>query len=594
MTSITKRISGTLLSGNSLAWSFLLIIIFSYFLTAGRHVPYYQEKTSLFLLTSGYLGDYAAQPGGLLEWFSMLLTSLFYNNVAGAFILAIVIPATAILLQAITKTLTGSANFIFPLITAGLMFWLQTDYQYLFVNNLGIALQVSWYFCILRNRKLEWPAIVLFPLWYHITGGFAWIGFLMLVVHFVSGYRFRSWLKLSALFIITAVFLLVSGLYLFSLSAFTILTNPISAANTGNQLITFHVPGVLIILTPLFTLYLKKHARIIRNRFTARTSHIINFSLMLVLTLLISFLKYDLKTIQYFTCEKLFFEKKYSELIDFNLKNPSSNYLTIYLNNIALCETGQLNEKLFSFPQSPDAKTLFLNWEIVGEILRKGGYFYYTVGMINEAHRWAFEYMVMKGHNPEGLKMLIKTELINGNHETAEKYIDLLARTFFYRQEALRYRALLYNSEGIKKDQELGPVSKLKISTDFFTITDNPPANLIKIITADSLNRNAFEYLMAYYLITKDYKSVVDGWAGLARYGYKEIPRAVAEAGVAISNLYGISLPAVNGLTINPEIRKQFDQYLMTFQNKGANLKIAEPELRRNFGTTFWYWVFYR
>ncbi len=49
---------------------------------------------------------------------------------------------------------------------------------------------------------------------------------------------------------------------------------------------------------------------------------------------------------------------------------------------------------------------------MAGEILNRGGYFYYTIGMINEAHRWAFENMVMKGLSPEGLKMLIKTEII--------------------------------------------------------------------------------------------------------------------------------------------------------------------------------------
>ena len=102
-------------------------------------------------------------------------------------------------------------------------------------------------------------------------------------------------------------------------------------------------------------------------------------------------------------------------------KHPTTNRLTIYLNNIALCETGRLNDRLFYFPQSPDGQSLFLKWEMYGEVLRRGAYFYYSTGMINEAQRWAYENMVMKGITPEDLRMLIKTEIINGNYRDGFK-----------------------------------------------------------------------------------------------------------------------------------------------------------------------------
>ena len=51
--------------------------------------------------------------------------------------------------------------------------------------------------------------------------------------------------------------------------------------------------------------------------------------------------------------------------------------------------------------------------------------------MINEANRWAYEYMVMRGNTPEGLNMLIKTELINGNYAVAEKFIYILDQSVF-------------------------------------------------------------------------------------------------------------------------------------------------------------------
>ncbi len=69
--------------------------------------------------------------------------------------------------------------------------------------------------------------------------------------------------------------------------------------------------------------------------------------------------------------------------------------------------------------------------------------------MINEAHRWAYENMIIKGLNPEGLKMLIKTELINGNYKTASKYISVLKKAPFYRSEAKAYESLLFNDNAV-------------------------------------------------------------------------------------------------------------------------------------------------
>ena len=42
----------------------------------------------------------------------------------------------------------------------------------------------------------------------------------------------------------------------------------------------------------------------------------------------------------------------------------------------------------------------------------------------------------MKGITPEDLRMLIKTEIINGNYSVASKYVLILKNTIFYRKEA--------------------------------------------------------------------------------------------------------------------------------------------------------------
>src|SRR5450759_1911982 len=170
-----------------------------------------------------------------------------------------------------------------------------------------------------------------------------------------------------------------------------------------------------------------------------------------------------------------------------------------------------------------------------GEILRRGGYFYYTVGMVNEAHRWAFENMVMKGHSPEGLKMLIKTELITGNYKVASKYTDILKNTIFYRKDALAFEKLLFNDAAVNADQELGEKRKNRLGSDFFSIIDDPYINIERILASDSLNRNTFEYKLAFLLLKKDYQGIAKILPKFENLGFTKFPVHVEEAAMILS-----------------------------------------------------------
>jgi hypothetical protein len=309
---------------------------------------------------------------------------------------------------------------------------------------------------------------------------------------------------------------------------------------------------------------------------------------------MISLLRNDEKTRDYFNVEKLFSEQNYSGVVSYNTKHPSNNLLTSFLNNIALDETGKLNDLLFHFPQKADGGTLFLKWDMIGEVLRRGGYFYYSIGMINEARRWAFENMVMKGPDPEGLKMIIKSELINGNYSSADKYIGLLKKTIFYRKQAYEYEKLSDNDDAINSDPELGEKRKEMIRVDFFVITDDPLVNIDRIIASGTPNRKAFEYKVAFLLLSKDYQAVYDAWKNMGPYGYNKIPVHIEEALLAYKTFNAPGSPVPGDLLISKETENRFNRYLQTFQNYGADIRAAEPALRKQFGNTYWYYVFYR
>jgi len=571
-------------------WLVLFCTLFIYFGFFGDYVSYYQEKTTFFVLSSDYLSGYTNQPGSLLIYFGNFLTALFHIPFAGAFIISAVISLMVFALSKIMNHLSGTGSGFIPFFCGISLFYIQTDYHFPLYNSIGLLLQILFFYLATRYIK-GWFIVPLFLVWYLITGGFAWVFLIMFSVSALKSSARRKWPEIITMWItlLASVFIL-KEFFLFQ-PLRTLLFFPLFEADSDTKSKIFPLLAGLVCILPLLSglkIRLFKHIKV--------PGIVIKLSLPLLLLaslITISVLQYDVRTREYFKADKLFFQENYNELIEFNRKNPSNNVLTNYLDNIALCETGILNDQLFQFRQDPGGKTLFLKWEMSVEILRLGGYFYYTIGMINEAQRWAYENMVIKGLTPDDLRMLVRTEILNGNYDVAAKYISVMNKTLFYRKEALAYKKLL-SDEAVDSDPVYGVRRREKIQHDFFSITEDPYINIERILSRDSLNRKAYEYKLAFMLLKKNYLLIEAELQNLPKLGYKKIPLHIEEAAVAYQALNLGPLPARGTLQINPETPQRFSQFLQTFQMYGNNLKSAEPALRQKFGNTFWYWAFYR
>ena len=567
---------------------FLFIFLFLFFFTS--HIFFYQEKTSLFVFSLDFLKDNLRQPGGLLVYLGKFLTTFFYYPFAGALIASLVIWLIVILASEITKQVTDYRRDFLPLLAGLALFYLQLDYRYLLYNNLGILCQLLFFLLSVKYLKSFLP-VLLSPFLFYVTGGFTWIFLIMFPLWLLIKKPEKWWMKISALWLVSFLVIWISKEFLFFQSAGNLIQYPLTSDGTGLQMKIFLPVAVILSFLPALSILTVRNP--LRKRFSQNLLSISGVVLLLVTLIPISIFRSDRKTQHYFHVEKLFYESLYQDIIDFNIKHPSNNILTVFLNNIALCETGQLNDRLFSFRQSTDGGTLFLKWDIAGEISRRGGYFYYTIGMINDAHRWAFENMVTRGLTPEGLKLIIKSEIINGNYKTAQKYNSTLRKTLFYRNDAREFEKLLFNDHAVDSYPVLGEKRRIKIQTDFISITEDPIINVERILSSDSLNSKAYEYKLAWLLLKKDYQGISAQLKNLEQYGFRKIPVHMEEAAVAIKLLYTGQLPSPDNLTINPDTEMRFERFLQTFQANGNDLRSAEPELRKQFGNTFWYWTFY-
>jgi hypothetical protein len=493
------------------------------------------------------------------------------------------------MISKIISFLTGKGALLLPLLFGTAFFILHAGYQYLLYNSMGVLLQLLLFYLTIRYLKGYIPVII-FPFWYLITGGFSWIFALMYTLYLAFKSLRQEWPRIVSLFAVTFLLIYILKEFFIFQSLKNLVVFPFSNEDTGSQFRLFVPLTGLIILLPLLV---RINIRIpFWNRQKDNVKMIVCSIVSLGLVSASALLFYSREYKEYFHAEKLFFKGSYNEVNQYVAKHPTTNRLTIYLNNIALCETGKLNDRLFYFPQSPDGQSLFLKWEMYGEVLRRGACFYYSTGMINEAQRWAYENMVMKGITPEDLRMLVKTEIINGNYSVASKYVSILKNTIFYRKEAKDFDRVLADTGSIVSHQEFGTKRREKIEHDFFSITDNPYINLEKVFASDSLNRKVFDYKMAYLMLAEDYEGIASGLARLENLGYKKIPAHLEEAAM-VCRMSGSALPDLGNLKIDPQTEVRFNQFLQTFRSYGNNLKTAQPFLKQKFGNTFWYYGFY-
>jgi hypothetical protein len=566
---------------------------FAFFAFFADYVLFFQEKSSLFIF-SEFPGKIVQQPGGFLAGISGFLTSFYYYPVPGSIVLSAIITLTVFVVSRCILHLSGRNEKIFPFIIGLLLFYLHSDYRTSLLVSSGILIQTLFFLLTVKTIMYlrGWLLLLIFPVLYFLTGGYSWIYLLSMIIYTLTFRTGHRPVKLLALMITAVIVVYIPSEFIFFREMGNLVTWPLILPEQESQRLALIIAAGLTVMTPLIASVRFPLTQSLNVKYSAES--IFRSVFVLSFMLIIALGEYDSKNRHYFTAEKYFTEGKYDELVGFNTEHPSANSLTLFLNNIALCEKRLLNEKLFSFLQSKEGQTLFLKWEMVGEILRRGGYFYYSVGMINEAHRWAFENMVMKGFTPGDLEMLIKTELINGNYPMASKYISQFESTLFYRKDAMEFRRFLFNDSAIVADPELGEKRKTKIITDFFSITDDPVVNVQRIIASGSANRGAFDYLVAWLMLKKDYPKLASLLPEFEKYGYTSFPAHVEEVICMLALSNNDKLPDMGTLKLSSSTEKRWEQFLTVLQQYGSDPRSAEPALRKLFGNTFWYWAFYK
>lgn len=571
----------------------LLIAVFGFFYFAANYILYFQETQSLFLFTGEYFHQHLLKPGAPLEYFAKFLTQFYLFKIPGSLILSLILILPGIVMLRINKKMAHGKSYplLIILIPSLLLVMLQANYYHLMEYNLGFVMILLYYLLLVSHgeKYRHTLVLILFPLFYFITGAYALVFFVMYIVHNLILENGRKKYTYSLLLLLIGVVTFFTFLKIIFLQPFEqLLLFPLPLLESRFYKIVFIVLGTFMILYPVSY----RIPPLLKNRrLNTRIWNLVAIAAGFGVTILLLFKTFNTQTQRVVELQRLVFSGKWKDAVSYQEKHPSRNLIGQYFYNVALSETGELCDRLFSGNQDFGTGSLVLPWG--DEHLNRGAYFYYSIGLINEAHRWAYEEMVVYGYRPQNIGLLTKTSLINGDYRMARKYLNILKRTMFYRNRAKEFEELADKPDLIKSHPELGAKLKILPVTNFFVEFNEPQNNLTFLLGSQPVNMKAFEYYIAWLLLSKDVEGVVNNIKLMKEMGYTRIPRHIEEAALIYYNSTGV-FPDLGGLTVSMETRARFEKYFTAYVSARQNPSLLKQRMEKDFSNTFWYYFHFK
>ncbi len=267
-------------------------------------------------------------------------------------------------------------------------------------------------------------------------------------------------------------------------------------------------------------------------------------------------------------------------------KQPNDELSMAYI-NLALAQTNRLGDKMFSYKQMGPAG-LIPDFEIDSDLSMALSEIYYHLGFINFAERFAFEAAKANPDYQESarvIKRLAEINIIKENYTLARKYLAMLCNTTFYAKWA---RKSISRIEEKRTDEnaEWKKERGIQIVDDFYYAEKEKDMMLYKAFISNPNNRLAYEYLMAYYLLTKNLDMFMRNADLGGRFYGSAYPRAFREA--AVFHLRMKTPEAVKDFgTADRQLLDQFYSFGKIYNTNPHDVRLTD-----RFGDTYWYYLF--
>ena len=264
------------------------------------------------------------------------------------------------------------------------------------------------------------------------------------------------------------------------------------------------------------------------------------------------------------------------------------------MKNLALARLGRQADEMYNYRNGDRlAEAPF-----TARMAQFGGkLIYYNYGQINYCYRWCLEDGVEYGWRVEYYKFMLKCSLINGEMTVAQKYIDILSQTKYYRDWAKQFERFVKNPALVDKDKEFSTIKHLMPPYNELT-SDQALIEIFLIdffANRDSEDPKFEEQSMIFALQTKDIATFWNRFFHYARNLEREgkpMPRHIQEA----AYLYGQLEDKVDTskMPFDKSVVDTYNEFMAAAQQyRGMSEEQMKPLMYDRFGNTFYYEYFF-
>ena len=432
--------------------SLFCVAVILFFGMAYPHHLHYQEQFQLFLFDSNYVWDIVKQPGGVADLLGRFCTQFFLYAWVGAIIIGILLTVV----QLLTLQLIGSSKLY------------------------GLSFLPSFF-------------LWLFLLDEHALMGGVWAVLLTLLAVWGLSKLPKGWVRYIAVIVVLPILYWMVGSYW-------------SGSHYYRYPRVFptllYVAWLLALAIPLLVYVCRKWLKDSKGLVIPLCS----FALVAVVMGAVVWKNANFKAEKVMQYDFMASHQQWNRIIETANKEKPNNQIGVTVQNLALAMRGVLLDQMQNYNQNgiagllPDVQSDATSPMPTAEA-------FYQLGMINVAQRTVFEAQeAILDFQKSGrcYKRLAQTNLINGNYEVAREYLMALQKTLFYSDWANETLSLLGDEVAIAKHPEYGRLRKWAYKDNFFFSDHVTPEMLESLYSGCTDNSMAYQYLMAYYMLTGD------------------------------------------------------------------------------------------
>jgi hypothetical protein len=170
---------------------------------------------------------------------------------------------------------------------------------------------------------------------------------------------------------------------------------------------------------------------------------------------------------------------------------------------------------------------------------------FWRLGMVNSSLRYFFDTQesILDGSmSGRCTKRIAECMIVNGHYKTASKHLDLLKKSMFYREWAVKAEALLGDEAAINAHPVYGKLRQLRYKNDFLYSATELDTMFALLFTDNQQNLMALDYLLGQLLLKGKLPEFGQflGWA--QQYGgYRSMPLGYQDVMRCIQNNGNVS-----------------------------------------------------